>query len=113
MRKVIFGYLFHREKEWISLFGPDELLFNNHMKACKAVWTKTHKCYLLPCNKMAVEKVEKALSPNYIIDKEPLKSALILRKKQIVPPVKTIKENFPRQLNDFERGLRDWELRNA
>jgi len=111
MKKVILGYLFHREKEWISLFGPDELLFNKHMKACKAVWTKTHKCYLMPCNKKVAEKVKNDLSHNYIIDAEPLKSALILRKQQKITSVKKVKDNISRQTDDFERGLRDWELR--
>jgi hypothetical protein len=60
---------------------------------------------------MVAEKVKKALSPSYIIDAEPLKSALILRKQQKITSVKKVKDNIPRQTDDFERGLRDWELR--
>jgi hypothetical protein len=113
MKKVVLGYLFHREKEWISVFGPDELVFNAYIKKIKAVWTRTHKCYLLPCTKAVAEKLMTDLSKRYVIDVEPLKMALLSKNQPKVKPPKKVKTEKPIQSDDYEKGLRDWELRNA
>ena len=110
---MILGYVYHREKEWISLFGPDELGFNTYVKKCKAIWTRTHKCYLLPCTKAVAEKVMTDLSKRYVIDVEPLKKALVSRKQPVVKTPKKGKSEKTIQLDDYAIGLRDWELRNA
>ncbi len=113
MKKVILGYVYHREKEWISVFGPDELNFNAYVKKSKAVWTKTHKCYLLPCTKAVAEKLMADLSKRYIIDVEPLKMALVSKNQPEVKTPNKVKIEKAIQSDDYERGLRDWELRNA
>ena len=110
---MILGYVYHREKEWISLFGPDELIFNAYVKRCKAVWTRTHKCYLLPCTKEVAEKLMTDLSKRYVIDVEPLKKGLVSRKQPVVKTPKKGKSEKTIQSDDYARGLRDWELRNA
>jgi hypothetical protein len=111
MKKVILGYLYHREKEWISVFGPDELVFNTYVKNVKAVWTKTHKCYLMPCNKKVAEQIRADLLSNYIIDIEPLRVGLLSRSQQPVLSAKSDNTSSLRQVDDQEAGLRDWELR--
>ena len=110
---MILGYVYHRKKEWISLFGPDELFFNSYVKKCKAVWTKTHKCYLLPCTKMVAEQVRADLSKSYVIDIEPLKMALFSKNQPMVKTPENVKIIKTIQSDDYDRGLRDWELRNA
>jgi hypothetical protein len=113
MKKVVIGYLIHRGKEWISLFGPDELVFNNYVKKSKAVWTKTHKCYLLPCTKMVAGQVRADLSKSYVIDIEPLKMALFSKNQPMVKTPESGKIKKTIQSDDYDRGLRDWELRNT
>jgi hypothetical protein len=111
MKKVVIGYLFHRDKEWISLYGPDELRYNTYVKKSKAIWTKTYKCYLLPCTKAVAEKLRADLSKSYILDFEPLRLGLLSRKQHQVMPEKIVPAIFPQPENDFDTGLRDWEMR--
>lgn len=113
MKKVILGHLIHRQQEWISLIGPDELTFNAYMKKSKALWTRTHKCYLLPCNKKTVEQIMADLSKNYILETEPLRQGLLSRKKQTDVPERKAIINARKTTSEYEAGLRDWEMRNA
>jgi hypothetical protein len=113
MKKVILGYLVHRDQEWISLTGPDELTFNKYMKKSKALWTRTHKCYLLPCNKKMAEQIRTDLSKNYMLDMEPLRQGLLSRKQQAGVPERKAVVNTSKAISEYEAGLRDWELRNA
>lgn len=113
MKKVILGYLVHRQQEWISLVGPDELTFNTYMKKSKALWTRTHKCYLLPCNKKTTEQIRAVLSKVYILDTEPLRQGLLSRKKQADVTERKAVINTRQDASEYEAGLRDWEMRNA
>jgi hypothetical protein len=111
MKKVILGYLIHRQQEWISLMGPDELTFNTYMKKSKALWTRTHKCYLMPCNKKTVEQIRADLSKVYILDTEPLRQGLLSRKKQKDVTERKAVVNTRKATSEYEAGLRDWEMR--
>ena len=113
MKKVILSYLFHREKEWISLVGPDEKVFNTYMKKCKAVWTRTHKCYLLPCNKTAAEQIMTGLSKVYIIDPAPLRQVLMTRKEKASVSERKAVVKTRKTSSEYDAGLRDWEMRNG
>jgi len=95
------------------LIGPDELTFNTCMKKSKALWTRTHKCYLLPCNKKTAEQIKADLSKNYILDTEPLRLGLLSRKQQAKVPERRTVVNTRQTTSEYEAGLRDWEMRNA
>jgi hypothetical protein len=62
---------------------------------------------------MVAEQVRADLSKSYNIDIEPLKTALILKNKRVVKSSGKAKGDKSVQSDDYERGLRDWELRNA
>jgi hypothetical protein len=112
MKKVILGHLFHREKEWISIVGPDEKVFNTCMKKCKAIWTRTHKCYLLPFDKNAAEQIMAGLSKVYLIDPAPLRQVLMTRKEKSAVPERKAVVKTRKISSEYDAGLRDWEMRD-
>jgi hypothetical protein len=59
------------------------------------------------------EKLMADLSKRYIIDVEPLKMALLSKNRPEVKTPNKVKIEKIIQSDDYESGLRDWELRNA
>lgn len=82
MEKVQLKPLIHREQEWIGIYYSPSNIINGLLKLkAGARWTQTHKCWYVPLNKAAYNKVWFALEGKAELEIQELLQYLEEKKK--------------------------------
>ena len=82
MQKVQLKPLYHREQEWIGIYYSPSNIINGLLKLkAGARWTQTHKCWYVPLNKAAYNKVWFALEGKAELEIQELLQYLEEKKK--------------------------------
>lgn len=82
MQKVLLKPLYHREQEWIGIYYSPSNIINGLLKLkAGARWTQTHKCWYVPLNKAAYNKVWFALEGKAELEIQELLQYLEAKKK--------------------------------
>jgi len=82
MQKVLLKPLYHREQEWIGIYYSPSNIINGLLKLkAGARWTQTHKCWYVPLNKAAYNKVWFALEGKAELEIQELLQYLEEKKK--------------------------------
>lgn len=82
MQKVLLKPLYHREQEWIGIYYSPSTIINGLLKLkAGARWTQTHKCWYVPLNKAAYNKVWFALEGKAELEIQELLQYLEAKKK--------------------------------
>jgi site-specific recombinase XerD len=76
MSTIHLSLLNYKGRESIAVRGPYERLFNTKMKALGAGWSKSNKCWILPCRKIIYEHLINTLMGEYEINNQELITAL-------------------------------------
>jgi integrase/recombinase XerD len=107
METVILKPLFHNGTECIGIFSPQSATLNYYFqKKAGAKWSRTNKCWYIPCTEKNYEILSKTLSGKAILQPEALKVYLLEKKKHkpvqsIVYPTKTISSQQLKSLPDY------------
>ncbi|MEP6584720.1 MAG: tyrosine-type recombinase/integrase [Ginsengibacter sp.] len=82
MHAVILKPLFHNNTECIGIYSGQNATLNHYFqKKAGAKWSKTHKCWYIPCTEKNYEQLCEALAGKAIIDVGQLKQYLLEKKK--------------------------------
>ncbi len=84
MPSFTLSYLQHRSKEWIAIKAAPSESFNQVLRKLNAVFTKTHKCWLMPFTKESVDALKKTFGDIAIRQLEDLKKKVEQQKKQVL-----------------------------
>lgn len=90
METVILKPLYHREQECIGIyFKKNNLLQGYIQQGAGANWSKTHRCWYIPCNRKNYEALAKNLKGKAILDSSELSKYLSAKKKIKIVPFST------------------------
>jgi len=79
---VILKPLHHRGKECIGIYSPQHATLNHcYQKHAGAKWSRTNKCWYIPCTEKNYEQLAKVLKGKAVLDLKELKSYLLNKKK--------------------------------
>ena len=82
METVTLKPFFHNSKECIGIYSPQNATLNHYFqKKAGAKWTKTHKCWYIPCTEANYEQLAKALKGKAILQVDELKKYLLEKRK--------------------------------
>jgi integrase/recombinase XerD len=85
METVTLKPLFHKEAECIGIYSAQNATLNHYFqKKAGAKWSRTHKCWYVPCTEKNYELLTKALKGKAILEVTELKKYLLERKKNII-----------------------------
>jgi integrase/recombinase XerD len=79
--KVVLKYLFVKNGEWIGVYLHNYTSIDSALGRIGAFFSTTYKCWLLPCNKEALQHLKGALPPSTIYHYSDLKEKLEARQK--------------------------------
>jgi hypothetical protein len=83
MEKIIVKPLYHREQECIGIYFEKQAKINGALrKHTNARWSQTNKCWYLPLNKEAYNKIAFAMRGLAEIDNAALRQYLLEKKKR-------------------------------
>lgn len=83
METVILKPLFHRGAECIAIYSTQNATLNHYFqKKAGARWTRTNKCWWIPCTEKNYELLAKALKGKAILQIDELRQYLLERKKE-------------------------------
>ena len=86
MEIVILKPFFHRSKECIAIYSTQNAALNYYFqKKAGAKWSKTNKCWYVPCTEKNYELLVKALAGKAILEADELRKYLLERKKTVTP----------------------------
>ncbi len=94
METVKLTALFHRNEECIGIFSPQNATLNYYyQKKAGAKWSRSNKCWYVPCTEKNYELLCTALKGRAILEVEELKKYLLEKKKRVVAgPVHKVTE---------------------
>ena len=81
MQTVKLTSLMHREAECIGIYSEQNATLNFYYKKAGARWSKTKKCWYVPCTETNYEQMAKTLKGKAILDTSDLKKYLTERRK--------------------------------
>ncbi|HEY8689349.1 MAG TPA: tyrosine-type recombinase/integrase [Chitinophagaceae bacterium] len=88
METVTLKAFFHNEMECIGIFSGENATLNTiFQKKAGARWSRTHKCWYMPCTKKNYEMLANALSGKAILQTDLLKQYLENKKNKTVQPL--------------------------
>jgi integrase/recombinase XerD len=96
MEIVTLKPLFHKGKECIAIYSVQSRLLSgatlNHyfQKEAGAKWSRTNKCWYVPCSEKHYELLAKSLSGKALLQVDELKKYFLERKKQGTAKVKQV-----------------------
>jgi integrase/recombinase XerD len=86
METITLKPLLHRETECIGIFSPQNATLNYYFqKKAGAKWSRTNKCWYVPCTENNYDLLAKALYGKVVLQTEELKKYLLERKKDKLP----------------------------
>jgi integrase/recombinase XerD len=81
MDTVMLQPLFHRGTECIGIFSPQNATLNYYFqRKAGAKWSRTHKCWYIPCTEKNYEQLTKALAGKATLQIDELKKYLLEKK---------------------------------
>lgn len=84
MEAVTLKPLFHNNMECIGIYSRQNSTLNHYFqKKAGARWSRTNKCWYMPCTEKNYKQLCKALSGTAIVDVAELKKYLLEKKKDI------------------------------
>lgn len=84
METVKLTGLIHRGAECIGIFSPQNATLNYYyQKKANAKWSRTNKCWYIPCTEKNYEQLCKALAGKAVVEIAELKEYLLKKKKDI------------------------------
>lgn len=82
MDTVMLQPLFHRGTECIGIFSPQNATLNYYFqRKAGAKWSRTHKCWYIPCTEKNYEQLTKALAGKATLQIDELKKYLLEKKR--------------------------------
>ncbi len=82
METVVLKPLTHRGQEIIGIYSPQKGVLNHiFQKKANARWTKTHRCWYIPCNEESYNLLARSLKGIAKLETEDLKKYLLKRKR--------------------------------
>src|SRR5665647_1150313 len=87
MEIVILKPLFHKSKECIAIYSVQNATLNYYFqKKAGAKWSRTNKCWYVPCTKKNYEQLCNALYGKAILKADELKRYLLEKKNNTLLP---------------------------
>jgi integrase/recombinase XerD len=77
METVMLQPLLHKGTECIGIFSPQNATLNCYFQKAGAKWSRTNKCWYVPCSEKNYEQIAKALKGKAFLQTEELKKYLL------------------------------------
>jgi integrase/recombinase XerD len=82
METVILKPLLHKETECIGIFSPQKATLNYYFQKAGARWSRTNKCWYVPCTEKNYEILAKTLSGKAVLQNDDLKKISFRKEKK-------------------------------
>jgi len=107
METVTLKAIFHNEIECIGIFSKQNATLNYYFqKKAGAKWSRSNKCWYLPCTEKNYETLSRTLSGKAILELKDLKEYLLEKKKsKLLTPVSQKNKTIPVPQNIKSTGI--------